>query len=488
MKRVPLVPLLAFSIVAAFAIIYVGCGDDNVASDTSILSGPGRGVTSPTSTSTTTTSITKGGRFDLFGDSAGCGDGLSISAQLTDIGKAADPANLTATATSLANFHSANSIRAACYGANWTDNATGSSVSRPGGDLGIVYASASDTDTTSCVSCQVSALTSSGPGVGNKMIKVVAMGLAALKSAGKSLPAAGSSENVLSLLPAVTGITFSKFTVQRLTDRDGHAIYLTDIEFTAASKTGAFKVYHEQLKSDNSEYKGLVTGYLPYTPTSGSGTHRGVSFVYHLESNAYKFSFRTAGNRNTASTDFFTDGIVTFSKAACGEDMHNILGYFDLDDNGGALHYAWQAGDGDGATRTFAANVPNGTAGSRTGTGWFGFGAQMTSLTASRAVPWMTKMHCNWLNQLGSGPSIAKVQKQTIKESGGKFIVETSSINFAPTNSCDAASWTVSAATGATFLEGSKSTSANDLVAPPTASDFMYDFSVAGNEPSFTIP
>lgn len=483
---------------------YVGCGSSE-SSTTTLSIGPTAGITAPTTVGSSRqveafTSIASNlefnPRFDLQGDSTGCGSGVDLDTQLTQITDAAKAANLTATETALANFSTVSTYRAACYGPTWTDNATGSSVNRPSGDLGIVYATASSTDTTACVACQVEALLSSGPDLGNRLVKVVAYAGALLSHNSVSLPAAGATVDLLDATvlttrrPTISGITFSVFKLSRLTDRDGHAIYKLVLTFTdSASKSGSLTVYHEAIAADNSEFKGLVTGTLPHTPTmGGSGNARGVSFVYHLQSSIYKFQYKTAANRETATTDFFnTSSIVDFSKrAAFGEDGHYILGYFDKTNNNGVLHYAWQAGASDGSVRAFSVNVAAGTKGSRTGTGYFGFGAAMSSVAASGA-PWMTKMHCNWLNGLSSGPSITKAQKQSMTEGTTGFTASSSSINFAPTNDCNAASWTVSGATDS-FLNGSKSTTANDLVALPAASDFSYNFATAGNEPTFTIP
>lgn len=474
---------------AVVASIYVGCGSSSSGANIDLGVGPLAGIFSPT----TGDSSRRGGRdgFSLFGASTGCGDGKSLEDQISDIAAAGKLENIATTAAALKNFASPGSFRPSCFGPTWTDDADGSSKNRPSGDLGIVYASASDTDNTACVACEVNALISSGPGLGNRLIKVVALGIAALGDAGKTLPAVGATEDVLATekFPTIEGATFTSFTIERLEDRDSHAMYLTKFAFTNASgKAGSVTLYHEQLATDNSEFQGLLYATLPHTPTGGSGDTRGISFVYKLSSNIYTFSFKTGANRTTASADFFdsTTHTVDFAKTANGEDMHYILGYFDTANYGGTLHYAWQAGSGDGATRTFAVNVPNAAKGSRTGTGYFGFGTAMTSVTAT-GVPWMSKMHCNWLHGTSSSPSIAKVQKQVMTDATGDFVASTNNINFAPSDSCDNASWTITLGE-ATFLNGTRTTVANDLVSAPTSGDFAYNFATAGNEPTFTVP
>jgi len=473
--------------VALLAFVYVGCGSTNSGANLSMGIGPLAGIFSPT-----TSAATRRNPMALLDRGTGCGDGKSLEDQIEDLTIAAKLEALTTTATSLANFSDPGNFRPYCFGPSWTDNATGSSVPRPSGDLGIVYASASNTDTTACVSCEVNALISSGPGLGNRLIKVVALGVAALGSKGKSLPAVGVTENVLTSggFPTINGASFTSFTIERLADRDAHALYLTKFAFTNASgKPGSVTLYHEQLATDNSEFQGVLYATLPHTPISGSGDTRGISFVYNLQGGIYKFSFKTGANRATASNDFFdsTTNTVDFTKTTANqEDMHYILGYFDSVNFGGTLHYAWQAGPTDGSARTFAVNIPNAAKGSRTGTGYFGFGAAMPAITAT-GVPWMSKMHCNWLTGGGAGANIAKVQKQVMTDATGDFVASSSNINFAPADTCDNASWSVTAAE-ASFLTGGRTTAANDLVPAPTAGDFSYNFATAGNEPSFAIP
>ncbi len=442
--------------------------------------------------------------FSLYG-SPTCGDASDMATLLTELATA-QTQDTALTAAEVESFSTELSCRAACYGPGWTDNATGSSVNRPTGDLGLVYATKSATDTEACVSAEIGALVQSGPGLINRYLKVQAMFLKELSEQGVALPAVGGQVDLISYLnvasnTAITGITFNTATIDRLDDVGGFEMYKTAFTFTRTDstgngETGSVTIYHHQLATDNTSFEGLVQATVPHQESMG-GTFRkrGISFVYKKDGDVYTSSFRTAANRSTTSSDFFgTNGLVDYSKAAFGEDGHYILLQQNLNTTGtnanrASIHYAWQAGQGDGATRTFAASIPTGTAGALTGTGYFGFGANISNNTniVSTNAPWMSKMHCNWLNALSSGPSVTKVQKQTMTQTSGVFLATTSLINFAPTNDCNAASWTVSGA-DASFLNGAKSTTTNDLVTAPTSSDFAFDFTASGAEPTFTIP
>ena len=59
---------------------------------------------------------------------------------------------------------------APCFGPSWTDNARGSSVQRPSGDLGMVANTTSPTDTSACAAGQLNSLIGGYPQFVNKII------------------------------------------------------------------------------------------------------------------------------------------------------------------------------------------------------------------------------------------------------------------------------------------------------------------------------
>jgi len=335
------------------------------------------------------------------------------------------------------------SYRANCYGPSWTDTATGVSVARPSGDLGMIAANASTTDTTACAAAELNSLVGGAPQFANKLVKLQATLIAALQTAGKALPSVGASVDALALMPAITGFTFVTASLARLTNNAaGKPVYKTAITYTdASSKAGTVTIYHTPTNDANSNFSGLIQAVLPYTATGGgAGTKRGLSMVYSQTDGILTYALDTAANRTTDSSDFFsaTTGRVDFSKGAFGEDGNRIIASFDSTTLASTMHYAWQAGSGDGAVRAFAVNIPAGTEGSLTGVGYFGFGAAISALTDDVSTPWATKMICNWVGV--SKASIAEIQGQTFTQSGGKFTAATSKIDFAPTDTCAAAS------------------------------------------------
>ena len=101
----------------------------------------------------------------------------------------------------------------------------------------------------------------------------------------------------------------------------------------------------------------------------------------------------------------------------------------------GQFAYAWQAGNGDSHTRAMNLIISN-FSGTPAGTGFFGFGPQVQVGAGG-----IQGMICQW-SQSGNvhSPEAAKVQKQKITFSGGKFIVSGSTnTTFDPVPACETA-------------------------------------------------
>lgn len=395
----------------------------------------------------------------------------------------ADPAT---TAAALGNPIEKKSFKALCYGPSWTDNATGSNVNRPSGDLGIVYATASNTDTRACAAAQVDALMAGAPMFFNNFIKMQAVMLAAANKAGKSLPDEGKTEDLTTVMPTLTGITLTNADLIRVDTTDNSEMYKSVFDFTSNSKTASVTIYHAPANADNTNFSGLAKATVPHSGSNNaSGDQRHMSMVYSQTDGVLKISVKIMAERTNQSGSAFTSGnevdLSKFTGNDAWEDGHWILAELNTTTGAGVLHYAWQAGSNDGATRSFAFNV----AADGTGTAYAGFGVAMSILTAA-AAPWTTNMRCNWLDGISNSASTPKVQKQVLSKDAktGKWLASSSNINFAPTNSCaKSGTWAVSGATGASFLDGTKTTTSHELVEPPTASNVA-----AITAPTFTVP
>ena len=427
-----------------------------------------------------------------------CAPPADVEALLVEIEAATS--DFTLAQTELANFVTdLATYRAACYGPGWTDNATGGSVNRPTGDLGMVATDLSATDTTACSAGQLTALLAGYPSFANDVLMFKGLLTAALLGAGSDINAmaVGESFNGTSVLPTITGFTPSAASISRYADTaEGYKVfYMTVTGIDGSGKDFDAYVYHVAETTDESAYSGVIKAVFPYTPTGGGGTNLGLSMVYNkLTDGTINYELRTAGNRTTDSEAFFNSaGVLDFSSAAFGEDGNIIRASMNSNTNKAVMHYAWQAGSSDGATRVFAISIPAGSAGALTGTAYAGYGAAVGSLAASPgdASIWATKFHCNWLNALGAGPSVSRVQKQSIaQDSTGKFVNSgTAQINFAPTNDCTkAGTWAISASNPSTYDNSARTAVATtdaDFLTTYTANDIP---AVTVTNPFTTLP
>ncbi len=402
----------------------VGCGGSSDAISSLMAS---LAITSPAASSVTT----------LYGTQAEDNGIKPIDEMIEDLKDNLQNSDPNTMAQKVGSFIR-NETQVGCYGPVWTDNATGSNVNRPSGDTGMVYDTASNVDTRPCAVAKSNQLVEDKGGLVNNIINLQATAI--LAANGDEPTDVGQEKDVLASMPTIPGLTLTAVKLKRLADdADGNKVYKTHFDFSENSKTGSIDVYHTPLNSDNTSFKGLIQAVLPHTATmSGAGTKRGLSVVYSQVDSVVTFVFETGANRTTDSSDFFgTSGRMDYAKSAFGEDAHKMIASFNLNTKAGTMHYAWQAGSGDGAVRTFAVNVAEESAGAQTGLAYFGFGAAVGSIGDTTSTMWATNMRCNWLNGVSSSVQTAKLQAQTFsRTTTADWTVSTSKIDYAPTDNC----------------------------------------------------
>ncbi len=424
-------------------------------------------VTSPTATSSSSLAMEEFSPSSFTDETTTPPTNLKpIDQMKSDLDKvitAGDPAAVAASIGSM----SVTTFRAPCYGPTWTDNATGASVNRPSGDLGLVNAIESPTSNppNACAPAQLSALMGGSPQFANQLRNLQMAMIFGMGKDGKALPAVSEEANALTNMPAISGLTITAAKLKRFADdAEGLKVYKTTLTFTdtVTSKSGTIKIYHSPKNDGNTNFKGLIQAILPY-----NSFHRALSMVYEQTAGVLTYALDTAANRGADSQDFFkaANGRVDFSKAAFGEDGNRIIATFNTTTGAVTMHYAWQAGSGDGAVRAFAVTLAaSARATTQAGVAYFGFGAAISTLTDDVSTAWPTKMFCNWLSGLANGTSQPKVQGQTFTKdtTTGVSTAVTSNISFAPTNSCSG-DFTVSAATP-TEYNGARFANPHNLV------------------------
>ncbi len=496
------IPLIACGILA-ISLSFSSCGKNAAAPDTSAAVASlstalaSLAITSPTAKSSGSSVVVSPSGFGVVADgSSGAADVKPMSTMVTEFKADLAAADPKAIAAKIGKMEVTRSF-AECFGPAWTDNTT-NGLNRPGGDLGMVYITASLADTTPCAAAQLNALMAGTPQFANKLVKMQATLVTALGAAGTALPAIGESVDGLTSMPTVTGVTFTAAKLERLVDiaSDSTAVYKTTFGFTnATGKASSVVIIHNPKNTDNTNFVGYLKATLPEGTVAGASTvaYRGISLVYQQTDGVLTFALDSAQNRATSSTDFFstTSGRVDYAKTAFGNDANRIVASFNQNTGAATMHYAWQAGSGDGASRSFAVTVDAAGAGKA----YFGYGDAINIITDSTSTLWADRMYCDWIGANGhltdTNNYLHKLQSQSFtKSTAGVFsiVAADSHIAFAPTvtsgqtSVCDG-TFTISASTQGgsstpSFLLGTRVVTANDLVAPPAT----------GTIPPVTVP
>ena len=207
-------------------------------------------------------------------------------------------------------------------------------------------------------------------------------------------------------------------------------------------------------------------------------------------------SFRAVKARfadNMTSDDYFnsSDGEVvgiSAQESSTGSgwcaDLNVVRANIDKD-GFGKVGYAWQAGKGDGFTRTFNIKTDN-SSGTLTGNAYFGFNPHPDNSTGTLKYRTtnIDRMICNWagpgqdINRTG----VAKVQRQALSYNSTTNVWGSSSdnITFAPTNDCDFDN----SSYGTTTFGGSGASITNNLV---DNSNYRSYFGSQTSKPSPTL-
>ena len=275
------------------------------------------------------------------------------------------------------------------------------------------------------------------------------------------LPDAGESIDLRTSLEGAASsasVAVSDARVERLEDSaDSRPVYRSSI--TADTLDGGkpaaldIKLRHIPLNDDNTKY----TGRLWYTIKDKNGRLMGgtpncgfkkveqiaYSIIYSKGSDGkLKYSIRSASYCSADANPFDEENNVD-TKMKKWSGNFNIGTYVvDTADGTGTYSHAWQAGPGDGHTRTIVAEIAE-DRDDISGCAYFGYGPEVRD----EAVGSIDGFICNWAGP-GSEPFGMKrvlplVQRQcmTLDRQSGKFVSDSRFLNikYAPTNSCDVA-------------------------------------------------
>jgi hypothetical protein len=155
-----------------------------------------------------------------------------------------------------------------------------------------------------------------------------------------------------------------------------------------------------------------------------------------------------------------------------------FAGSFDKDTVAGDFLFAWQAGTGDGNSRSLAAHASyNSATEVRTLDGYFAFADDVATSDGT-----LLGMICNWAGPGNSHTPAAKFQSQTasLTASASEYLVDASKITYSPTTSCSSTSTAYDANLDTSIASGEGVGTVNDLDVPSGGNTVQQEINVRG--------
>ncbi len=373
------------------------------------------------------------------------------------------------------------SNNANCYGPSvayishqdFTSGMPAAAGTLPGGDLGMW--TATEGSTQPCVAAELNARVAGVKGRVKQGLRLMAVMRVTVGKSSLSMPAAGASldiktylQTALAAVPALSAVTVDAATIAL---DAGAAMYTYRLVVSMGSGVNATSgevILKHTPGGSHSVYSGVmqVAGFqLSTDPAfactdevdSGTGRYKvaQVSTVkYSRNGSAIEFGSRdgqycghpSSGSVNYAAevASFSVDGQIDPAAKISGNTRAGSTGWragftrfagsFDKDTVAGDFLFAWQAGTGDGKSRSLAAHAAFNTVTEvRTLDGYFAFADDVA--TSDGALQGMV---CNWAGPGNSHTPVATFQSQTatLGASATEYTLGASKITYAPTTSC----------------------------------------------------
>lgn len=319
----------------------------------------------------------------------------------------------------------------------------------PGGDLGMW-----DAAEASGEACTAAKMNYEIGVVAEKVdmaINGLAMMMCVAAAQQQELPAVGATSDYTSAVTtALTGqdigATISTATLERLADLDGKAVYKSVMKATTtAGHVVTVNMKHVRLDDENKTYKGKM--WMSVVPSSTTTSNdpmasktMALSILYHKASDtSVKYSLRQGNFSKENSTDAkMFDSSYVANLPISNDGYSWTLVDQNPTDGTGKVGYAWVAGTKTENVRSFVANVTKDSAGTKSGTGYAGFGDTMENVLKDTTLKtFLDRMICNWAGPSNSHTGAKFVQKQVMAmNTSGIFAASSSKISFVPRNSC----------------------------------------------------
>ena len=516
---------LALITILCFTLLFTGCAKKSDTSSTSSSSSgdseflsamPGNlAISSNTASGSSVSSRTLGRTAQAVSDAT---DPVNQSDKVTRL-------QAVLKATSLDECHKAIPKTMKYSGGNYVDcygpelayvNHPGSgSGSLPTGDLGIWTAYNDNTTQEACAAGQMNLLMKKTSKKVDLAMGISAMMVCAAKNDGLSLPAVGAtaldvttSLNKTDMEDERGGMSITSATLQRSSLTSGDTLWTSTLagSFTATgdASSQSFSITLKHVPTTegttvSTTGEGLIQMYqtgLSESDWNCGGSTLGLANSVLYKNTSDNLSFRAirakfASTITDASNFYESDGEVSkqnkndnSTNGWCAD--YNVV-VANVDSSGfGKVSYAWQAGPGDGYTRTFNIRTDNNSADNQTGDAYFGFNPSPDDSSGSddyRSTS-IDRMICNWAGPgapaTANKTGVSKMQRQQLEYDSTNYVWKsaTDNITFAPTNDCDFTS------NSSTTFGGSSASITNNLVDNST---YTTNFGSQPSAPTVTL-
>ena len=337
----------------------------------------------------------------------------------------------------------------------------------PTGDLGIWTPYSDNSTQEACAAGQMNLLMKKTSKKLDLAMGISAMMVCAAKNDGLSKPSVGGG--ALDVTESVKktkisdkrgGMSITSATLQRSSLASGKTLWTSSLsgsfKATGDSSAQSFTITLKHVPSSegssvSQEGEGLVQMYqegLSETDGNCGGSTLGIANSVAYKTTSDNLSFRAIRAKfpsSVSGTGFFdTDGELIQKNS--NEDStngwcadYNVV-VANVDSDGfGKVSYAWQAGKGDGYTRTFNIKTDN-VSGTLSGDAYFGFNPNPdTNNSNDYRSTSIDRMICNWAGPNNGRTGVSKIQRQQLSYDSTNYVWKSTSdnITFAPTNSCD---------------------------------------------------
>lgn len=349
------------------------------------------------------------------------------------------------------------------------EDGTPSSGNLPTGDNGIWKSTAADGQP--CTVAQLQRRVQGVKGRMNQGLIMAAWMRDALSDSGTAMPAAGASTALTTAFNTRVQAVDATVTISSATIALNSAGTIYTYRIVATKGSDKVEVKMQHTPTSTTVYSGVMTVTKLGLSTDGafgcndqkSGSDYLVATVntvrYSRSGDTMSFGSRSGqycGAESSGSTDFASDVASFDANGALDPSVHltgsstrgatkgwrgnfaRFSGSFDRTTFAGDFLYAWQAGNLDGKSRTFAAHTDYSTTTEiRTAKGFFAYSDSIELTDGS-----LLGMICNWAGPNNSHTPTLKYQYQaaSLAPSGAIWSSTADNIVFAPTNSCNSTS------------------------------------------------